>query len=147
MSEKQPSEIKQLNVKVSVDNLEAKLKENLEQQERIKALEEQQKEFERYKSFYEKENSQGNIPMTPEMSSREHNNRIKNREFDSKEDMYAWLKLNDKATYDKLKERSFNAVKGHSFEFTDIFDSEGRSIIGRTIQRMNEKIRRDNGAQ
>jgi hypothetical protein len=150
MAEKQPTEIKELRVKVDSSSLEEKIKQNLEQQERIKALEEQQKEFEKYKSFYEKENSQGNIPMTPEMSSREHNNRTNNREFDSKLEMYQWLKLNDKTTFEKLKERSFNAIKGHSFEWSDSEFAENKdepSIIMKTMKALNDKVRKNNGAQ
>ena len=58
--------------------------------------------------------------------------------------MLEWARVNDKTSYEAIKKKSAEGLLANKsfFEWSDTFDKEGRSIIGRTIQRQNEQIRR-----
>jgi hypothetical protein len=64
-------------------------------------------------------------------------------EFDSYEEMVEWARLNDRKTYDALKSKSAKAISENKnyWEWTDHFDEEGNSLIGRTLHKQNAQKR------
>jgi hypothetical protein len=64
-------------------------------------------------------------------------------EFDSYEEMVEWARLNDRTVYEQLKKKSVNGLMENKqfFEWHDTFDAQGRSLIGRTLDRANNQKR------
>ncbi|MFB3889204.1 MAG: hypothetical protein ACE14S_06905 [Candidatus Bathyarchaeia archaeon] len=80
---------------------------------------------------------------------RPHNSGNGKREFDSAEEMLEYCRLHDKESYEKIKAKTAQGLLISSFEWKDTFtkDEKGndRSLIGRTLDRINEDARRKAG--
>ncbi len=94
-------------------------------------------------SFRDNAKAEGTIPMQTDMKEKESNGRNNSqREFDDIESLIEFCRVNDKESYKKIKAKTFGALQGNNFEWTDKFDENGRSLIGRTLDRANQDHRR-----
>lgn len=90
----------------------------------------------------------GTVPMAREMIMKEHSGfGSAQKEFDSVEEMLEWARVNDKESYEKIKAKSAQGLleNRNYFEWKDHFDENGKSIIGRTLERANQDARRKAG--
>ena len=69
------------------------------------------------------------------------------KEFSSYEEMLEGARVNNKPAYEAIKAKTVEGLKENKmfWEWKDEFDKDGRSIIGRTLERMNQAERRKNG--
>lgn len=93
------------------------------------------------------EGGKGSIPMTQEMLAKEGGSGNNPKEFDNYEEMVEWCRVNDKEAFEKLKAKAYGAIAENKsfFEWKDTFtkDEKGndRSLVGRTIDKMNAQER------
>jgi hypothetical protein len=154
-------EPKELKISVDTGNIQAVLKRMTEIEHENKLLLEEktqrEKEFEKQLSEKETERQQaeeranklggsGNLPASLNGNfGNEGGSAIPSgaHEFDSFEEMIEWARLNDKKAYEALKSKSANAIANNKnyWEWTDHFDEEGNSLIGRTLHKQNAQKR------
>lgn len=95
----------------------------------------------------QKDSGKGSLSMTPDMIRKENSSENDKKEFDSIEEMLEWTRKNDKEAYEAIKAKTYRGLTENKnfWEWKDSFDKDGKSIIGRTIQKMNEDARRKLG--
>lgn len=156
---------KEMKITIDTGNIQAVLKrmteieyknenltKQLEAQNSVISVKERENEDLKKKLGY----SGGSVSMSKAQSDQETINQTQNngeKVFEGnsmaecQEKMVSWCKENDKASYDKLMNQSIDALANskQSFEWHDTFDKDGRSIIGRTLDRHNEQLRKKMG--
>jgi hypothetical protein len=135
--------VKEINVKVNTDNIKAEMKRLTDAESRIKELEE---ENEKLNDFFDKNTGHGTIGLTADMKKQEMNGRNTAKEFDSIEELIEYCRVNDKESYQKIKDKTYSVLTGNNFSWSDTFSKDEKendvSLIGRTIQRLNADYRK-----
>ena len=141
------SEKNELNVKVDASGIKAEMRKLIDAENKIADLEAQHVEDQKYREYYDKNTGVGTLGLTPDMREKESNGRNNQKEFDSIEDLLEYCRLHDRESYQKIKDKTFGALQGNNFSWEDQFikgeDGVERSLIGRTIQRLNADRRRE----
>ena len=136
-------------------NQAKKIKEILANREQESPEELSEKEFDEFKNLIKNEakeelereqSGEGTLPASKDLKQKEHNNSNNKREFDTYEEMLDYCRTNDRESYEKLKNKAFRGILGNNWTWKDEFvkgeDGVERSLIGRTIHKMNEECRR-----
>ena len=96
----------------------------------------------------QKDSGKGTLSMTPEMLAKEKfDGKSEKREFSSQEELIEWTRKNAPETYNAIKLKTVRGLSENKgfFEWKDEFDENGKSIIGRTLERANKDARKKAG--
>jgi hypothetical protein len=102
------------------------------------------------KESYDKNGGAGNLPAS--LNNGEGGSGgsgSEKREFDSYEEMIEWCRIHDKTAYQAIKAKAYRGMSENKsfWEWKDTFDENGKSIIGRTLERANKQVRQKRGVR